>query len=336
MQETGLGAPNCSLGVGYRPRSEGKNPMTPFSGLTKKAVCVRQVAVILNPAAGRGQGWRRRAELEYLLTRIAAGLPKPVRWEIVPTSGPGSGAAQAAKAVTQGAGVVAAAGGDGTFGEVANGLVGTGARLGILPMGTGNDFARTLGLAGDLEKAVYTLFYGTPRPVDLGRAGERWFINVAGCGLDAVVAERVNRGFRHVRGTAAYVVAVLHALATFRPAYMRVIADGETRELRAMLCCLANAQSYGGGMKIAPEARIDDGLLDLCIVGETSCWEFLRTFPRVFKGTHVTHPKVTMLRARHVLLESEPPLPVLIDGEVIGTTPREFEIVPQAIEVMTP
>lgn len=310
--------------------------MSLFSGLTKQVLCVRQIAVILNPAAGRGQGQRRRKELEHLLARTAAGLPEPARWEIVPTSGPGSGAAQAAEAAAHGADVVAAAGGDGTYGEVANGLVGTGARLGILPLGTGNDFARALGLARDLEKAVHTLFHGAPRPVDLGRAGERWFINVAGCGFDAVVAERVNQGFRHVSGTAAYVAAVLHALAAFRPAYMRVTTDGETRELRAMLCCLANAQSYGGGMKIAPEARIDDGLLDLCIVGETGRWEFLRTFPRVFKGTHVTHPKVTMLRARHVLLESDPPLPVLIDGEVIGTTPREFEIVPHAIEVMAP
>jgi len=310
--------------------------MSLFSRPIDQVGRVRQVVVILNPAAGRGQGQKRRSELERLLAHVAAGLPQRAHWEIVTTQVPCSGAWLAAEAVARGADVVAAAGGDGTCNEVVNGLVGTGARLGILPLGTGNDFARTLGLAGRLEKAVHALFYGTPKPVDLGRTGKRWFINVAGCGFDAAVAERVHRGFRYVKGTSAYIVAVLHALITFRPAYMRITADGVTRELRAMLCCLANAQSYGGGMKIAPDARIDDGLFDLCIVREISQWEFLRAFPRVFKGTHITHPKVTILRARHVRLESDTALPVFIDGEVFGTTPCEFEIVPRAIEVMTP
>jgi diacylglycerol kinase (ATP) len=209
-------------------------------------------------------------------------------------------------------------------------------RLGLIPLGTGNDFARHIGLGTDLALAVRTLVSGTPKPVDLGRAGERWFINVAGCGFDAVVAERVNRGFRSLHGTAAYVAAVCQSLLTFRPAAMRLILDGEIRQTRAMLCTVANSSSYGGGMRVAPDAQIDDGLFDLCLVGDTGRWEFLRTFPRVFKGTHITHPKVTMLRARHICIESDPPLPILIDGEVIGSTPVEFTLVPRAIEILAP
>jgi diacylglycerol kinase (ATP) len=301
---------------------------------------VRSVTVLLNPASGRGQGARRRTELEKLLAQevscLSASNAPPVRWRIVETTAPGSASELAAQAAAEGADVVAVAGGDGTLGEAVNGLVGTEARLGLLPLGTGNDFARSLGIGTDLARAVHTLFHGAPRAVDLGRAHDRWFINVAGCGFDAVVAERINRGFRYLRGTAAYLAAVFQTLLTFRPAAMRLTVDGETQEMRAMLCAVANAQSYGGGMRVAPGAVLDDGLFDLCILGDAGKIEFLRAFPRVFRGTHVAHPKVTMMRARCVIIESDPPLPVLADGELLGVTPVEFAIAPRAIQVMTP
>jgi diacylglycerol kinase (ATP) len=292
----------------------------------------RHVAVILNPASGRGQGARRRTELEELLGRSAG----DASWQIIQTTSPGGGTELAAQAAREGADVVAAAGGDGTYGEVVNGLVGTGARMGIIPLGTGNDFSRGLGLGTDLSAAVDTLFNGTPRPIDLGRCDDRWFVNVAGCGFDAVVTARVNRGFRFLRGTAAYIAAVYVSLIRFRPAAMRLTIDGEAWDVKALLCCIANSQSYGGGMRIAPDASIDDGFFDLCVLGDASRMEFVLAFPRVFKGTHITHPKVTILRAKHVRIESEYPLPVLIDGDVVTRTPAEFKLVPKAIEVMFP
>ena len=292
-----------------------------------------RVAVILNPAAGRGQGARRRAELERLLAGAAGAAG--AEWRIVETRAPRDGVELAAQAASDGADVVAAAGGDGTYNEVANGLVGTGVRLGILPLGTGNDFARGIGVRIDLARSVEILFQGVPWSIDLGRAQGRWFINVAGCGFDAVVAARVNRGFRFLRGSSAYVAAVLQSLVAFRPADVRITIDGEPWRTRAMLCCISNAPSYGGGMLIAPDAKLNDGLFDICVLGDAGRLEFLQAFPRVFKGTHTTHPKVTMLKARHVLVESDPPLPVLVDGDVIGRTPAEFTIVPRAIEVMT-
>lgn len=268
------------------------------------------------------------------------------------TAGPGSATALAAAAAADGADVVAAAGGDGTCSEVLNALVGTNARLGLIPLGTGNDLARSLGLlqvasceigsgtgrleASPLGAALSNLVHGVAHPVDLGFVHGRWFINVAGCGFDAVVAERINCGFRYVRGTAAYLAATLQTLITFRPAQVRITTDGETRAMRAMLCAVANAQSYGGGMKVCPQAEMDDGLFDICIIGDAGALEFLCAFPRVFPGTHITHPKVTMLQARHVVIESDPPLPLLVDGEVIGTTPAEFTLHPRAIEIMIP
>jgi diacylglycerol kinase (ATP) len=240
------------------------------------------------------------------------------------------------EAAKDGVDIVAAAGGDGTLSEVLNGLVNSVSKIGIIPMGTGNDFARHLGIGTDRRRAVQTLLRGIAKPIDIGRTQGRWFLNVAGCGFDAVVAERVNRGFRHLRGTAAYIAAVVQTLRTFQAADMRITLDGETVELRAMLCSVANASYYGGGMHVAPDARLDDGLFDLCLLAEAGKMEFLSAFPRVFRGTHTTHPKVTMRRARHVQIESEPPMPVLVDGEIAGITPVEFVLVPGAIHVMTP
>ncbi len=297
-----------------------------------------QVTIILNPTSGRGMGGQNRAELERLLT--AAASPSS-RWNIVETQAKGHGGTLARRAVEDGAEIVVAAGGDGTLNEVVNGLMEAerGRRnvtLGLLPMGTGNDFARCIGLGTDLKLAADTLFNGNPHFVDVGQAQGRWFINIAGCGFDAIVAERVNRGFRLLHGTSAYLAAIAHSLLHLKPSNLTLTLDGETRQVRALMCSVANATSYGGGMRVAPDARIDDGLFDICLLAEAGRVEFVRAFPRVFKGTHITHPKVTMLRARTIHIESDPPLPLLIDGEVLGTTPVTFTLLPRALKVLMP
>jgi diacylglycerol kinase (ATP) len=294
--------------------------------------------IILNPAAGRGQGRSCRAKLEELVRQHVAALPDAaaMHWEIVETRASGDGTRLAAQAVERGATVVVAAGGDGTLGEVVNGVMGSGAMLGLLPVGTGNDFARNVGLHNDMERAVQTLFHGTPQPIDVGRVHDRWFVNVAGCGFDALVAERVNRGFRYLHGTSAYLAAVMQTLLKLRPAEMRLTLDGESHDVRGLLCAVANASMYGGGMKIAPNARIDDGWLDVCLIADAGRLEFLRAFPRVFAGTHLTHPKVSLFRARTVSIESDPALPLLADGEVIGTTPAEFTLAAGAMPLLLP
>jgi diacylglycerol kinase (ATP) len=248
----------------------------------------------------------------------------------------GSGSYLARIAAEEGAHVVVAAGGDGTVGEVANGLIGTPAALGVLPMGTGNDFARTLGVGNDISRAARAIVFGTQKRVDIGRIGEGHFVNVAGCGFDAEVSKRVNRGFRRLRGTTAYIAAVFETLGTFRPAEITLEIDGVIFEEVAMLCAVANAKSYGGGMLVAPDATLDDGLFDVVVVGNVSPVEFVRAFPRVFKGTHVSHPKVTVRKGKRVAIRSRNELPVLADGEDMGVLPVEFAIAPQQIEVMFP
>jgi diacylglycerol kinase (ATP) len=320
----------------------------------------RRIVVILNPRAGRGQGAARRAELEGLMATAAGECG--AEWRIVETRAAGDGANLARQAVREGATVVAAAGGDGTLNEVMNGLMGaengpengavTGPAVacGLIPLGTGNDFARCIGTGVDLKRAVDTLFHDAPRPVDVGRAGERWFLNIAGCGFDALVADRINRGFRYLHGTTAYIAAVCDCLRTLKAARLTLTladpAPGESQdqgkpptqriETRALMCSVANATSYGGGMKITPDARIDDGLFDICLLREAGRLEFLLAFPRVFKGTHITHPKVTMLRAAEVRVESDPPLPILVDGDVIGVTPITFTLHRHLLQMLMP
>ncbi|AIE87519.1 diacylglycerol/lipid kinase family protein [Fimbriimonas ginsengisoli] len=286
----------------------------------------RPISVILNPAAGRGQAAK--------LVRELVGRLGP----ILETSGPGDAERLARRAADDG-GIVVAAGGDGTVGEVAAGIYGSDATLAILPVGTGNDFARTLGVAS-LPVALAAIDQRTAKPIDLirwrcGDAGGL-AINIAGCGFDALVAERINKGFRYLRGTSAYIAAVLTTLRSYRPAALTVIVDGETIETTVMLCAVANAKSYGGGMLVAPNAEVDDGELDLVVVEGIGKVEFLRAFPSVFKGAHLTHPRVRSIRGRSISIHAEPPLPVLSDGELVGVTPAEFEVIHNALKVVVP
>jgi diacylglycerol kinase (ATP) len=297
---------------------------------------IHRMTVIVNPAAGRGTARKWIGELENRISIAIQGAHRIISWEIIETAGPGDATELAREAAAGGANIVVAAGGDGTVGEVVNGLVGTEAALGVIPMGTGNDFARSIGLGGDVDKAIFNLLEGVPMAIDVGRTQGRYFVNVAGCGFDAVVAQRVNRGFKSLHGTSAYLAAVWQTLWEYRASQIRLTLDAEVIESKAMLCSVANARYYGGGMRIAPDAMLTDGLYDICLLEEVGKVEFLRAFPRVFKGTHTTHPAVKMRRSKYVKVESDRPLPVLVDGEIVGTTPVEFEMLEGGLTLIGP
>lgn len=292
------------------------------------------VGVIRNPRSGRGAGSRSWPRLEALLREALGDRVCAVE----ETTAPGSARAQAERMARDGIGIVAAAGGDGTVSDVMQGLLGSDSALAILPLGTGNDFARTIGVGPDPRLAVRALADGRLMRVDVGswRQGDRtgYFLNVAGCGFDAVVAERINTGIRRLRGKAAYFVAILQTLRAYRPTLLEIEADGERFSKRAMLCAIANARSYGGGMKVAPTAEISDGELDLVLVGEFRPMEFLFAFPRVLKGTHLSHPKVWHRRFKRLEIESDPPVPFLVDGELLPPGKLSVEVVPMAIDVI--
>lgn len=249
------------------------------------------------------------------------------------------------KALADGVDALVVVGGDGMVHLGVNALAGSGAAfgetpLGIIPSGTGNDMARALGLPRhDIPAAAARVLAALPaggRLIDAGRvssAGKtHWFAGVVSAGFDAAVNERANN-WRRPRGQARYNLAMLRELATFRAIDYTVTADGERWQQGAMLISVANGQSIGGGMKVAPDAVLDDGYLDLFIVRPLSRAGFLAVFPKVFSGRHVAHPAVELRRVRRVELEARGVV-AYADGERIGPLPLTIDVVPGALRVL--
>ena len=234
----------------------------------------------------------------------------------------------ARKAAGEGFDAVLGCGGDGTLSQVLVGLLDTGVPGGTVPAGTGNDFSRTIGLSRDPATAARQLVRGHATDIDLLQinGGLLWSVNVTGVGFDAQVAVRINRRTRLTGGLVAYLTAVMQELITYRPTEVRLRVGDEQWEGLALLLAVANARSYGAGMKIAPEAKIDDGLLNVVVVEHMSRIAFLRNFPKVLRGTHIAHPAVRTWRASEVSIETPKPSPALVDGDVQCETPLHVRV----------
>ncbi len=254
----------------------------------------RCLALLVNPTSGKGRGGR-------LLDPVADRLRHSgIDVDVVVGRDADEAFDRLRNRVAAGVDGVVAVGGDGLLNLALQVVAGTDVPLGIVPAGTGNDIARALGLAlDDPVAAVDLAVAGRTRPVDLGRASGRWFAGVLGSGFDSMVNERANR-MTWPSGRSRYNLAILAELRTFKPVPYTLELDGETWQTEAMLVAVGNGSSYGGGMRVCPDARLDDGLLDVTVLGPISKLEFLRVFPTVYKGTHVDHPAVTVRRARQV------------------------------------
>jgi len=286
--------------------------------------------VIVNPVAGRG---RTRKLLPAIEERAAAhGAKVEVSLE------PDDPVRLAHEAAARGHDLVAC-GGDGLVAAVAGVAADTGRTLAIVPTGAGNDFARSLGYAPKHPlDAFAALEHGHDRVIDLGRVNGRWYTCVTASGFDAEANRWANTVHR-LSGTALYVAAVLRTLAVYQPHPFRLTVDGESHELRAWLVAVGNGPAYGGGMNIAPSASLDDGLLDVTVVGAMTRFQMLVNFPKVFRGTHVSHPLVTTYRAARVelaSLDNAVPMDVYADGERVGPLPATMEAVRAAVTVRVP
>ena len=263
------------------------------------------------------------------------------------SEGPGHATALARELSDAGCDLLIVAGGDGTLNEVANGVLmgSSDARVGMLPLGSGGDFARTLGLGG-LASAVNALAAGDTRRVDAFRArfrgpggdpAERCFLNVASFGLGAVAALGVRGWFRAVPGGARYLAAAIPTLASGRSFKVTLFLDNsQPTAFDITTAAVANGQYQGGGIRIAPEAAIEDGLADITVVERVSLVEVAANLPILYSGALYSHPKVRHWRAARVRAEAESEVPVELDGEPVGTLPLEIRALPQALRFIFP
>ena len=297
------------------------------------------IKVILNPVSGRGAGQRAAEVIRHTLTEAKA------TFEIVETTEPLSAVAQAARAVREGWDIIAVAGGDGTGNEVLNGIVeaslGTPAweagepaasAMGLIPIGTGNDFAWCMGVPiGDVAAACRVLAAGKTQVVDVGRVEDeqgnvRYFCNNFGAGFDAATTVESYK-LRYLRGSLVFLVAVLKTIFLYYKAPLVTVRyDEQEMELPLLMVSVANGRRTGGMFLIAPQAVQDDGLLDLSLARQVSRLGIFRLIPHFIRGTHATQPTVTVDRTAHIVISSEQDLPVHVDGEIMRTDAHRLEV----------
>jgi YegS/Rv2252/BmrU family lipid kinase len=281
--------------------------------------------LIVNPSAGDGRTGARLEQITDELTRL--GLAHAVhRTENLEHARDLAGAAAGDGAMP------VTFGGDGLIGAVAGSLAHSDTVMGILPGGRGNDIARVLGIPRDPVAACRVLIDGTDRLLDLGRLGDTAFIGIASCGLDSD-ATRIANTTRLVKGSFAYSYGGLLALARWKPANFTLSVDGATRQFRGYSVAVANSTSYGGGMRMAPHAELDDGQLD--IVHMPKLW-MMANMLRIFGGSHQRLSQVTMLRGREVEISADRPFSVFGDGEPVMELPARVTIDPRAIRIRVP
>jgi diacylglycerol kinase (ATP) len=294
----------------------------------------------VNPAAAGGSTGKRWPEIAH--RAAARGLPG----EALISDRPGHLAALAAEAVAGGATLLVVVGGDGSVNEVVNGIAGTqGVDLAVIPRGTGWDFVRTYGIPRDLDQAVDVALAANVREIDAGSVTYRaWdgreasarFANVGSAGISGAIAQRANESSKALGGKVSYYWATLAVFVGWQTGEMRVTVDGDTRTGRMIDAMVCNGRYVGGGMMMCPDAEPDDGVFDVLLIGDVTKRDLLFVLPKTYRGKHLPHPRLELLRGSVVTVDADEPLPLELDGEQPGTTPARFEVLPRALRLRVP
>jgi YegS/Rv2252/BmrU family lipid kinase len=298
------------------------------------------VKVIVNPVAGAYATRRKWPIISKLLQHIG------LSFDFQYTEGVGHATELARLAASDGYRCLVAVGGDGTVNEVANGILHSTATtetaLGIISTGTGSDFIRSVGIPRDYASACRALTSPRRLSIDVGvveyqskgQTVQRFFVNGAGVGFDAAAVEETERLPKYFGGTIPYLAGLLRALLSYKNKSVVVNVDEEVLSGRVLSLVVANGSYLGGGMHIAPQAELDDSLLDMVMIGDIGKLELLKELPTVYKGTHINHPKVRMIKARRITVKSPERMLVHADGELLGEGPASFWVVPAALSLV--
>jgi YegS/Rv2252/BmrU family lipid kinase len=288
----------------------------------------RKLALLVNPAAAGGKALAAVAPARAELERLGA------EFRVIETSS-GDHAKREAKAAGADGATVVAVGGDGIVGTLAGAICGTDGALAIIPAGRGNDFARVLAIPTDPAQAARLAFTGEERMLDVGEVDGKSFVGIASVGFDSD-ANRIANDAKLVRGNLVYAYAALRALVSWKPAHFDVVVDGVHHETTGYTVAVANSKAYGGGMFVAPHAELDDGQLDVMLTDAHSKLRFLRSLPKVFKGTHVDEPEVHFFKGASVEVRSDRPFTMYADGDPLADLPATVRVRHRALRVIVP
>jgi diacylglycerol kinase (ATP) len=304
---------------------------------------MQKTVFLVNPASANGSTGRRWPEI----AREAAA--RGLTGDALISEAPAHLGELAVLAAEDGADVLVVVGGDGSVHETVNGLVASGrandVELAVFPRGTGKDFVRSLRIPRDLAGAIDVAKGGRARTIDVGRArfvawdgteSEAYFANFAGAGISGAIARRANVSSKAAGGRISFFWATLAVFARWKSAHITATIDATRRSGQMFEVLAMNGDYAAGGMWMTPEAEPDDGRLDVLLIGDVTKADFVRTFPKIYRGKHLSHPKIEVLQGSAVDVDSETRLPIVLDGEQPGTTPARFEIVPGALKIRVP
>ena len=296
--------------------------------------------LIVNPVAGAGKTAKKWPHIKQLLKNIGLHFEHDI------TEAPGHAIELAKSAISKGYKLIVSVGGDGTINEIVNGMYATGeikdVELGIIGTGTGSDYIRTIGVSKYYQESCQHLLNPTKISVDLGivesigkqQFGKRIFANFAGLGFDAEVVRTTTKKFKSLGGKPAYLMGLLNTFATYKNHSVHLTIDGNKEDRKICTIVMSNGKYGGGSMLIAPEADPADGLFDVLAIGDISKLDLLWSLPRIYRGTHLTHPKVTLVKAKEIIIYPEGKMSIQADGELLGEAPARFTILPSVLRVL--
>jgi len=296
--------------------------------------------LIVNPTAGAGRTAKKWPYIKALLKNTG------LRFEHDITEAPGHAIELAKSAVNRGYKLVVSVGGDGTINEIVNGIYATGdmkdVELGIIGTGTGSDYIRTIGVSKYYQESCHHLMNPMKKSVDLGlveftangQPAKRIFANFAGLGFDAEVVKATTRKFKNFGGKPAYLMGLLSTFATYKNRNIHITMNGQSEDRKVCTIVMSNGKYGGGSMLLAPDADPSDGLFDVIIIGDVTKPDLLRSLPRIYKGTHLTHPKVTVRRTDLITISSDEPMAIQADGDLVGEAPARFTVLPSALNIL--